>query len=147
MATAKKGDPAHHMRLISVVPLERAGVIEFSAWELTRWLGIWMKPFNQKMEIPHLAFLDCPTARQITFRLLVLEGQAELPYEEKEQWSFLDLGTWPTRRSFGTLWLSKGCSSKKEEPDRGRLEAREVKKEALGEPDVKMQEEVAAYIP
>lgn len=142
-----KADPAQHMRMISVVPLERPGVMEFSAWELARWLGIWMKPFNQKMEIPHLAFLDCPTARQITFRFLVLHGQAELPWEEKEEWSYLGLQVWPTRRSFGTLWLSNSCFSKKEEPDRGRLKARVVEKEALGEPDVKMEEEQELFIP
>lgn len=143
----KKGDDALHMKYVSVVPMETAGVIEFRAWELAKWLGVWMKPFNQKTSIPHLVFLDSPSQRQITFRMLILEGQAEMPMDESEDWSPLGLEVWPTRRSFGTLWMSTHCYAKTAELRRGRLVAREVEAEAVSEPEIKAPEEEAAYIP
>ncbi len=148
MTTAKtKDDPTLHTRFISVVPLEKPGVLEFTAWEKATWMGIWMKPFNVKSEIAHLIFCDCPTARQITFRFLFLEGQAQLPVDPDEEWSAIGLPTWPTRRSFGTLWLSKNCFSKTEEPKRGRLPARQVETNPITEPPIEAPEEFDASIP
>lgn len=139
-------DQSKHMRLISVVPLERPGVIEFAAWEKVRWLGVWRKPFNVKTEIPHLVFLDCPTMRQMTWRLLVLEGQAPLPSDENEDWSELGF-LWHTRRSFATLWISNNCFPKKEEPKRGLLVATRVEPKGIHEPDVLAPEPEESYIP
>lgn len=147
MAKKKEDDPAQHMRFVSVVPLERPGVIEFAAWEKARWIGIWLKPFNVKTEIPHLVFLDCPTARQITFRFLVLEGQAPLPSDPDEDWTLMTIPVWQTRRSFATLWLSSNCFSKAEQPKRGLLEARAVEKRGIHEPDILAPEAEESYIP
>jgi hypothetical protein len=98
----KEDDLLKHTRFISVVPLERPGVIEFGAWEKAKWLGVWLKPFNVKTTMPHLVFLDCPTTRQIIFRLLILEGQAPLPVDPNEDWTPFGIPAWQTRRSFGT---------------------------------------------
>jgi len=143
----KKFEQAQHMRFVSVVPLERPGVIEFPAWEKTRWLGIWLKPFNVKTTIPHLIFLDCPSARQVTWRLLILEGQAEFPADPTEDWSYLGLDAWSTRRSFATLWMSQHCQAKASELKRGMLVAREVTAAPITEPPLLAPEEQEAYLP
>jgi hypothetical protein len=142
-----KFDPASHSRFITVCPLERPGVIEFGAWENTVWLSIWMKPYNQKSEIAHLIFLDCPTARQITYRLLFLEGQAQLPIDAEEDWSILGVNAWSTRRSFGTLWISKNCFAKSLEPKRGRLVATTIETKPIVEPVLQAPEELTAQTP
>ena len=142
-----KDDPSLHTRFISVCPLEKAGVIEFAAWENAKWLGIWMKPFNQKSEIAHLVFLDCPSARQVTFRFLFLEGQAPIPIDPDEDWSELGFQPWSTRRSFGTLWLSMNCFSKSTDLKRGRLPATTVKPMVITEPPISAPEELTASIP
>ena len=146
-APGKRDEQARHMRMISVVPLERPGVIEFAAWDMVRWLGVWRKPFNVKTEIPHLVFLDCPTLRQMTWRLLVLEGQAPLPSDVDEEWSTLGLQVWQTKRSFATLWISNNCFSKTDEPKRGLLVATEVEARGIHEPDVLAPEPEEMYIP
>jgi hypothetical protein len=143
----KKKDPGG-MRFIHVVPLEKDGVIEFKAWEGARWLGIWKKPWNDRTTIPHLAFLDCPSGRQTTWRLLILEGQAQMPIDEKgEEWSYLGLQIWETRRSFGSLWMSTYCQSKSSEMKRGSLPARLVLPKALGKPAIEVPEEEELLAP
>jgi len=142
MATKADGE----MKFVSVVPLERPGVIEFPAWELARWLYIWQKPWNNRTTIPHLVFLDCPAARQVTWRMLLLEGQAQLPLEEAEAWSPLSLG-WQTRRSFATLWCSSHCHAKSADLKRGSIVAREVEPKAIVKPDVTLPAEEEVYAP
>ena len=139
--------PKDGMQFIQVVPLE-IGVIEFIAWEKALWLAIWNKPHNQKSTIPHLAYLDTPGGRQQTWRILVLEGQAEMPMEEKEWWTPLNF-SFPTRRSFATVWMSSLCMQRKtiKEGDRGKLKAKEVKATPAGGPEFRAPEEVEAFAP
>lgn len=146
MAKTKKDDSAG-MKFISVVPLEKPGVIEFPAWENAKWLHVWQKPWNERTTIPHLVFYDCPSARQITYRMLILQGQAQMPIDAGgEEWSPLGLG-WETRRSFGTLWMSNYCYSKAAELQRGSLVAIEVEPKARFKPDVGAPLEEEAYVP
>jgi hypothetical protein len=144
--TKDKDELKQHMRFISVVPIERPGVIEFQAWKKAQWLYVWMKPWNERQEIPHLAFLDCPTLDQVTYRMLALEGQAQIPIDEEEEWVPMSIG-WPTRRSFCTLWMSQHCYNRTKELRRGRAQARVVKAAPLHKPDLSMPEEEEAYIP
>lgn len=135
------------MKLIHVVPLETPGVVEFRAWEKAQWLWVWPKPFNGKTDIPHLVFLDCPGGRQVTWRMLFLEGQAELPIDENEDWAPLSGLGFRTRRSFGTLWMSQHCYAKANELKRGSLKARTVETKPVHEPEIKLEEEAEAYLP
>ena len=146
---ATKRDDDGKMKFVSVVPLEKPGVIEFSAWTLAKWIGIWMKPWNERTFIPHLAFLDCPDARQVTWRMLILEGQAQMPIDENEIWSPMGVQVWSTRRSFGTLWMSNHCHARANEVElkRGDLPALTVEAKAIKTPDLQMAEEPEAYTP
>lgn len=137
------------MSFIHVVPLERPGVIEFPAWELAKWVGIWQKPWNERTTIPHLVFLNCPSGRQVTFRMLILEGQAQMPIDPKgeEEWSLLGLPVWSTKRSFASLWMSNNCYAKSKDLKRGSLVATEVKPVAKRKPDILPPEEEDYYTP
>ncbi len=139
---------AEGMKFIHVVPLEKDGVIEFKAWEGAKWLGIWQKPWNERTTIPHLAFLDCPSGRQVTWRLLILQGQAQMPIDTAgEEWAYLGLQVWETRRSFATLWMSTYCHTKASELQRGSLAARLVLPKALGKPPIGIPEEEELMAP
>ena len=130
----------------SVVPLEKSGVIEFQAWERTQWLGIWQKPWNERTTIPHLVFYDCPTEKQVTWRFLILEGQSQMPIDEKEQWKWLGIDIWKTKRSFAGLWISQSCYAKKAELDRGKLVAREVEKKVTNPSPIAAPEVEEAFV-
>lgn len=142
-----KPDPKLGMQFIQVVPLE-PGVLEFTAWEKALWLWIWEKPWQEKVSIPHLVYLDCPGGTQQIWRMLVLEGQAEMPVDEKEYWSPIQLG-WRTRRSFCTLWMSSLCMQRGKVTDekRGSLVAKEVKPVAVGRSGMAPPVEQESYAP
>jgi len=144
----KKTEAPLGMRFVHVVPLERPGVIEFPAWELAKWLGLWMKPWNERTTIPHLVFLNCPSGRQITFRMLILEGQAQMPIDPGgEEWAWLGLPIWRTKRSFAGLWMSNYCQSKASELKRGSLVATEVEAKAKKTPNMLPPQEEELYAP
>ena len=92
-----------------------SGVIEFDAWEKAKFVGIEQRDWNGKITKPYLIYVDCPGAEQLTFRLLVLEGQAQIPSDE--EWLPMPL-VFKTPRSFGTLFVSGSSHSKKKAPDR-----------------------------
>jgi len=128
------------MHFVRVIPLTQEGVVEFSAWEKAKWIGIWERPYNVKSTKPHLIFEDCPGARQITYRMLILHGQAQLPMDEK--WMPIPVW-WQTRKSFGTLWLNASAQKKTAEPERGKTPATMVEPDQLVEvPDA---ENVVVY--
>ena len=135
------------MCYVSVVPLEKSGVIEFQAWVKTAWLGIWQKPWNERTTIPHLVFFDCPTEKQVTWRFLILDGQAQMPIDPEEEWRPLGLPVWQTRRSFSSIWISNACYSKKVDLPRGKLVARDVEKKVMAKPSIAAPEEDVAFAP
>lgn len=121
------------------VDVSEPGIIEFRAWKQAKFMGIWQKPHNEKTTKAHLVYVDCPGEAQITFRWLILEGLAEVPHDE----GWLPYGMcWPTRKSFGTLYLNSGAK-KKGDPERGIREAREGKPSKMMMP-VDTPEEVMA---
>jgi hypothetical protein len=55
--------------------------------------------------------------------MLVLEGQAAIPLDEK----WLPLSLWfNTRKSFATIWMNAAARKKTGEPERGEAKAKEV---------------------
>lgn len=92
-----------HTNFTRAVELPEAGVVEFEAWEKAKFVGVAPLYYNGKATAPHLIFEDCPTLQQVTYRFLVLQGEAAVPLEER--WVVMGY-TWPTRKSFGTLFIS-----------------------------------------
>lgn len=116
------------IRFIRALLLPGPGIIEFKAWEKAQFMGIEQRDYNGRVKKPHLIYTDCPEGPQITYRMLLIEGQAQVP--DDEDW--LAMGQcFPTPRSFGTLYICDSSSRKKKVPDRGKTEAKDAKADLI----------------
>ena len=127
-----------HTHYTRKIELPRKGVVEFRAYEKATFMGVWDKDYNGKSTTPHLILGDCPTKKQLTYRFLVLEGEAPLPLNER----YVSMGfVWGTKNSFGTLHMSADVD--RSAPPK-KAEEEEVKREI---PTEQIGDEVEAYAP
>ena len=116
------------IRFVRAIELAGPGVIEVEAWEKAQFMGIQQRDYNGRLKKPYLIYTDCPQGHQITYRLLLVEGQAQIP--DDEDW--LAMGQcFPTPRSFGTLYISDSSSRKVKVPKRGKTEAKDAKADLI----------------
>lgn len=119
---------AKELRFTRCVRLPQSGPFEFRAWEKASFMGIEQREYNGKVTHPHLVFADQPAGPQITYRMLVVEGQAQIPIDE----DWVPMATvFKTPRGFGSLWISTSSSRRKKEPDRGKSKAKEVEPDLI----------------
>jgi len=126
-----------HTNFVRKIELPRSGNVEFKAWEKAKFIAVWMKDLNGRATTPHLILEDCPTRKQLTYRFLVVEGEAPLPLEER--WVAMGMA-WSTRHSFGTIFMSADVDRSKKPKKAEKEEPREIVDERVGE-------EVDAYAP
>ena len=124
---ARRSMKTKEMRFSRCVKLPEKGPFEFQAWEKAAFMGIEQRDHNGKVTRPHLVFSDCPAGKQITYRMLVLQGQSQVPMDE--DWVPMAL-VFKTPKGFGSLWLSTSSSRRKKVPDRGE------EKGTVVEPDI-----------
>lgn len=116
-------------RFVRAVKLPPVGVFEFKAWEKAQFVGIEQRDYNGRVTHPYLIYYDCPGGSQITYRMMVLEGQCQIP--DDEEWAAMGIGAFKTVRSFGTLCVSISSSKRKKEPVRGGLKAKAAKPDVI----------------
>lgn len=126
-----------HTNFVRAIDLPQKGEIEFKAWEKAKFINVEVKDFNGKSTTPILVLEDCPSRKQLTYRFLVLEGEAPLPIGER--WIAMSF-TWRTKRSFGTLFMSVDVDRNKKPTQARKKKQGEVLDERVGE-------EVEAFAP
>jgi len=113
----------NEVKCLKMIKLDGSGVIEYRAWSNMRFVNVWERSRTPTKSDPYMVFLDCPTARQITYRLFICEGHTMPPEDEK--WTLMTF-VWSTKRSFATLWMSTSCYKRTDQPKRGVTPARLV---------------------